>query len=134
VTTALLVIVASVGGAGLCLVIAGVRRSPMDRIARPGRSPALTRRRLRHGALATAAGLAAFMVTRWPVAIALGGHVRVGWEDNPYMPDGSLSKTNAEQVEVAVQMAKVAGREVATAAEAREIMGLDPRPARVPMH
>jgi 3-keto-5-aminohexanoate cleavage enzyme len=75
--------------------------------------------------------------TQWllmPVAIALGGHVRVGWEDNPYMPDGSLSKTNAEQVEVAVQMAKVAGREVATAAEAREIMGLDPRPARVPMH
>jgi uncharacterized protein (DUF849 family) len=50
------------------------------------------------------------------------------------MPDGSLSKTNAEQVEVAVQMAKVAGREVATAAEARKIMGLDPRPARVPMH
>jgi 3-keto-5-aminohexanoate cleavage enzyme len=75
--------------------------------------------------------------TQWllmPVAIALGGHVRVGWEDNPYMPDGSLSKTNAEQVEVAVQMAKVAGREVATAAEARKIMGLDPRPARVPMH
>lgn len=75
--------------------------------------------------------------TQWllmPVAIALGGHVRVGWEDNPYMPDGSLSKTNAEQVEVAVKMAKVAGREVATAAEARKIMGLDPRPALVPMH
>ena len=74
--------------------------------------------------------------TQWllmPVAIALGGHVQPS-EDHPYMPDGSLSKTNAEQVEVAVQMAKVAGREVATAAEAREIMGLDPRPARVPMH
>ena len=75
-TTALLVIVASVGGAGLCLVIAGVRRSPMDRIARPGRSQALTRRRLRYGALATAAGLVAFMVTRWPVAIALGALAR----------------------------------------------------------
>lgn len=77
-TTALLVIVASVGGAGLCLVIAGVRRSPMDRIARPGRSPALTRRRLRHGAVAIAAGLVAFMVTRWPVAIALGALAVLG--------------------------------------------------------
>ena len=71
-TTALLIIVASAGGAGLCLVIAGVRRAPMDRIVRPDRSPALTPRRLRHGAMAAAAGLVAFTVTRWPVAIPLG--------------------------------------------------------------
>jgi 3-keto-5-aminohexanoate cleavage enzyme len=75
--------------------------------------------------------------TQWlllPVAIALGGHVRVGWEDNPYLPNGELSKTNAELVEMAVKMAQVAGREVATAAEAREIMGLAPRPAVVGAH
>jgi Flp pilus assembly protein TadB len=72
VTTALLIIVASVGGAGLCLVVAGVRLAPVDRVARPARSPALARRRLRHGSIAAVAGLIAFMFTRWPVAIPLG--------------------------------------------------------------
>ena len=68
--------------------------------------------------------------TQWllmPAAIALGGHVRVGWEDNPYLPNGELSTTNAELVEVAVKLAAVMGREVATAAEAREIIGLPAR-------
>jgi len=59
-----------------------------------------------------------------PLAIALGGHVRVGWEDNPYLPDGSLSSSNAELVEVVVRMAGEIGREIATADEAREIIGL----------
>jgi 3-keto-5-aminohexanoate cleavage enzyme len=59
-----------------------------------------------------------------PMAIALGGNVRVGWEDNPYMPDGLPSRSNAELVEVAVRMAREIGREVATPAEARAIVGL----------
>ena len=59
-----------------------------------------------------------------PMAIALGGHVRVGWEDNPYLPDGSPSRSNAELVDVAVRMAREIGREVATPAEARTIIGL----------
>jgi 3-keto-5-aminohexanoate cleavage enzyme len=59
-------------------------------------------------------------------AIAMGGHVRVGWEDNPYLPDGSLSRSNAELVEVAVAMARATGREIATPAEARQITGLAP--------
>jgi 3-keto-5-aminohexanoate cleavage enzyme len=58
------------------------------------------------------------------LAIAMGGHVRVGWEDNPYLPDGSLARTNAELVEVAVKMAETVGRGIASAAEAREITGL----------
>jgi 3-keto-5-aminohexanoate cleavage enzyme len=58
------------------------------------------------------------------LAIALGGHVRVGWEDNPYLPDGSLSSSNAELVDVVVGMARSLGREVATVEEAREITGL----------
>lgn len=58
------------------------------------------------------------------LAIALGGHVRVGWEDNPYLPSGELAKTNAELVEVVVRMAEAVGREVATPDEAREIIGL----------
>jgi 3-keto-5-aminohexanoate cleavage enzyme len=58
------------------------------------------------------------------LVIAVGGHVRVGWEDNPYLPDGALAGTNAELVEVAVRMAETVGREVATPDEAREIAGV----------
>ena len=58
------------------------------------------------------------------LAIALGGHVRVGWEDNPYLPDGSIASTNAELVEVVVGMARAVGREIASVDEAREITGV----------
>ena len=37
----------------------------------------------------------------------IGGHVRVGWEDNPYLPDGTLARSNADLVEVVVRMARV---------------------------
>ena len=58
------------------------------------------------------------------LVIAMGGHVRVGWEDNPYLPDGTLARTNAELVEVVVKMAEAVGREVASPDEAREITGV----------
>lgn len=65
----------------------------------------------------------------WGIAaatIAMGGHVRVGFEDNVYMSKGVLAKSNGEMVERVVQMAKLMNREVATPAEAREILGLAP--------
>jgi 3-keto-5-aminohexanoate cleavage enzyme len=68
--------------------------------------------------------------TQWkllPLAIAMGGHVRVGWEDNPYLPDGSLSRSNAELVDVAVRMAECIGRPVASPDEARQIVGFGGR-------
>jgi 3-keto-5-aminohexanoate cleavage enzyme len=58
------------------------------------------------------------------MAIGMGGHVRVGWEDNPYLPDGSIAKSNAELVDVVVRMARDMGRELATPREARAIIGL----------
>jgi 3-keto-5-aminohexanoate cleavage enzyme len=58
------------------------------------------------------------------LALATGGHVRVGWEDNPYLPDGTPSRSNAELVEEIVKLARTMGREPATPAEAREIIGL----------
>ncbi len=58
--------------------------------------------------------------------IALGGHVRVGFEDNVYISKGVLAKSNGEMVERVVQMAKLMNREIATPAEAREILGLKP--------
>jgi len=59
-----------------------------------------------------------------PLAIAMGGHVRVGWEDYPYLPDGSLAQSNAELVQVAVDVARSVGREIATPEEARAIAGI----------
>jgi 3-keto-5-aminohexanoate cleavage enzyme len=58
------------------------------------------------------------------LAIAMGGHVRVGWEDNPYLPDGTLAQTNAELVEVVVKIAEAVGREIAEPDEARLISGV----------
>ena len=58
------------------------------------------------------------------MAIGLGGHVRLGWEDNPYLPDGSPARTNAELVENAVAIARAIGREIASPEEARRIIGV----------
>ena len=68
--------------------------------------------------------------TCWDIVaatIALGGHVRVGFEDNVYMSKGVLAKSNGEMVERVVQMAKLMNREIATPDEARQILGLKPR-------
>jgi len=58
------------------------------------------------------------------LAMAIGGHVRVGWEDNPYLPDGSPARSNAELVDTIVRIARLMGREPATAKQAREIIGI----------
>lgn len=66
----------------------------------------------------------------WHIAaatISLGGHVRVGFEDNLYMEKGVLAKSNGEMVAKAVQIAKLLGRPIATPDEAREILSLPPR-------
>jgi 3-keto-5-aminohexanoate cleavage enzyme len=63
--------------------------------------------------------------TQWQIltlAINMGGHVRVGWEDNPYLEDGTLADTNARLVEKIVRIAREMGREIASPAEARQII------------
>ncbi|HJP68856.1 MAG TPA: 3-keto-5-aminohexanoate cleavage protein [Sphingomicrobium sp.] len=57
-------------------------------------------------------------------ALLLGGHVRVGLEDNLYYSPGRLAK-NEELVERQVRIIRELGMEPATAAEAREILGLN---------
>jgi len=54
----------------------------------------------------------------------LGGHMRVGLEDNIRMPNGELARGSWELVEVAAGMADSLGRPIATPDEARLIMGL----------
>jgi 3-keto-5-aminohexanoate cleavage enzyme len=56
--------------------------------------------------------------------IAAGGHVRVGMEDNPFLRPGEYARTNAELVEKITRIARELGREIASPAEAREIIGL----------
>lgn len=58
------------------------------------------------------------------MAIGLGGHVRVGYEDNPYLSPGELADSNARLVEKIVQIANLLNREIATPEEARAIIGL----------
>lgn len=56
--------------------------------------------------------------------VRLGGHVRVGLEDNLYLEKGKLAPSNAALVEKAVGIIKAAGNTIATAAEARRMLGL----------
>jgi uncharacterized protein (DUF849 family) len=61
-------------------------------------------------------------------ALTLGGNVRVGLEDNFYLPDGETARSNGDLIAKAAQMTRDVGREVATVAQAREMLGL-PDPA-----
>ena len=56
-------------------------------------------------------------------ALALGGSVRVGLEDNLYLPDGEMARSNGDLVARARRMTEDAGRRVATVAQAREMLG-----------
>jgi 3-keto-5-aminohexanoate cleavage enzyme len=61
-------------------------------------------------------------------AITLGGNVRVGLEDNFYLEPGQMATSNGELVEKAARLCHELGREVASIAEAREQLALDPTP------
>ena len=61
------------------------------------------------------------------MAAAMGGHVRVGLEDNLYIGKGQLAKSNAEPVTLIRSIVEALGREVATPDEARAMLGLKGR-------
>jgi uncharacterized protein (DUF849 family) len=60
-------------------------------------------------------------------ALVLGGNVRAGVEDNLYLPNGEMCKSNGELIAKARQMAEDIGRRAATVAEARELLGIPKR-------
>ena len=60
-------------------------------------------------------------------SVAMGGNVRVGLEDSLWDGPGQLAKTNADQVKRARALIEGLSLEVATPAEAREILGLKGR-------
>src|ERR671921_1098601 len=57
-------------------------------------------------------------------AAALGGNVRAGLEDNFYLPDGQMARSNGDLIAKAREIVENAGRRVATVAEARELLGV----------
>lgn len=62
---------------------------------------------------------------QWPLldlSLDLGGHVRVGLEDNFYLPSGEMAKSNGELVELAVKKARERGQKVASIEEARALL------------
>jgi len=63
-------------------------------------------------------------------SLVLGGNVRAGVEDNLYLPNGEMAKSNGELIAKARQMAEDVGRRAASVAEARKLLGV-PRRAEV---
>ena len=79
------------------------------------------------GSTWTATGIGRHEFPLAAAAIGMGGHVRVGFEDNLYLSKGVLAKSNGELVAKAARIAHELGREIANPAEARQILSLAPR-------
>jgi uncharacterized protein (DUF849 family) len=121
---------ANVGGAG-----AGAGHGERASVAGPGAGAG-------HGERANVEGAgAAHPRSHWAVigisrqqwelvaaALTLGGSVRVGLEDNLYLPDGTMARSNGELVAKARQMTEDVGRRPATAQEARRLLNI-PEPS-----
>jgi 3-keto-5-aminohexanoate cleavage enzyme len=60
-------------------------------------------------------------------SLVLGGNVRAGVEDNLYLPNGEMARSNGDLIGKARQMAEDVGRKVASVAEARELLGVPKR-------
>lgn len=80
--------------------------------------------RLPHGCQWSALAPGARQLPLTTHALLLGGHVRVGFEDNLYLRKGEKADSNARFVERTAELARLLQREIATCAEARDILGL----------
>ena len=60
-------------------------------------------------------------------ALTLGGSIRVGLEDNLYLPNGEMASSNGELIAKARQMTEDMGRRPASVVEARAMLGIAPR-------
>ncbi len=77
------------------------------------------------GSVWSAFGIGAFAFPMLAQSFLLGGHVRVGLEDNVYIARGELARDNAQLVEKAVRILRDLGGTVATPASARHMLGLN---------
>jgi 3-keto-5-aminohexanoate cleavage enzyme len=70
------------------------------------------------------AGVGKYQLPLATHAIAMGGHVRVGIEDNIFYKKGVMANSNAQLVERVVRIAQELDRPVASVKESRQILGL----------
>jgi 3-keto-5-aminohexanoate cleavage enzyme len=82
-------------------------------------------RALPAGSTWSVAGIGRHQLTLGVIALAIGGNVRVGFEDNIYYRKGQLAHSNAELVSRVVRIAQEIDRPVATPTQAREILQLN---------
>jgi 3-keto-5-aminohexanoate cleavage enzyme len=99
----------------------------------PGGSPGTPKQLLNmlemipEGALWSVCGIGRAQLPLGTMAIAMGGHVRTGFEDNLYYHKGVPAESNAQLVARLVRIAGELGRPVATPAETRELLGIPAR-------
>lgn len=84
------------------------------------------------GSLFSAIGIGSLQLPITTLSLIMGGHIRVGLEDNVYYRRGELAESNAQQVARAVRIIHELNREVATPAQARKMLGLSPKPKQYP--
>ncbi len=90
-------------------------------------------RALPAGTTWAAAGIGRFQYDVNAMAVEMGGHVRVGLEDNLWFDrDRHELATNARLIQRVVKLSQTAGRAIASPAEAREIIGFPPPVVRQP--
>lgn len=87
-------------------------------------------RELPEQSIFSAVGIGKYEWIMATMSIMLGGHVRVGLEDNLYLKRGVKLKSNAEAVEKVVRIARELGREIATPAQARQMLGISATPSK----
>ena len=116
--------------AACCMLFAALTRVPSSSPRVQSNAQECSLRQLGHlismvkpGDTWTSIGIGKFEMPLAYMAICMGGHVRVGLEDNNKTPDGKLA-TNVELVKHVVQLAKAMGREIASPEEARQILSM----------
>jgi 3-keto-5-aminohexanoate cleavage enzyme len=77
-------------------------------------------------------GIGRVQWTMVAAALTLGGSIRVGLEDNFYLPDGRMARSNGELIAKARQLTEDCGRRPATVEEARGLLGIPPTPVPRP--
>jgi 3-keto-5-aminohexanoate cleavage enzyme len=85
-------------------------------------------RELPAGSIFSVCGIGRFQLPMTTMAILLGGHIRVGLEDNIYYSRGRKLAGNGEAVERAVRIAGELNRAVASPEQARQILGISEAP------
>jgi len=84
--------------------------------------------KLPQGCTFNVAGIGRHQLPMAELSLRMGGHARCGLEDNVYLSKGVLAKGSFELVARVAELARAAGREVATPAQARQILRIPGRP------